>query len=122
VSALARKKSTIKKQVKDSMKDLGVYKKEYRNTIDIFTDMVHQYETLAEKFEESGYQVTEEYTNKAGATNQRKTPLLTAIEKLRMDISTYSNMLCLNPKALETVTAEVKNKSKLASALSELER
>jgi hypothetical protein len=119
---LARKKSTIKKQIKDSMKDLGVYKKEYRNTIDIFTDMVHQYETLSEKFEESEYKVTEEYTNKAGATNQRKTPLLTAIEKLRMDISTYSNMLCLNPKALETVTAEVKSKSKLASALSELEK
>lgn len=118
---MARKKDTIKKQVIENMKNLGTYKKEYRTTIDVFVDMVHQYELFTEQFEEMGYQVQEEYTNKAGATNMRKTPIYSAMEKLRMDISTYSNLLCLNPKALESVTAETQNKSKLASVLSKLE-
>ena len=51
----------------------------------------------------------------------RKTPIYSAIEKLRMDISTYSSLLCLNPKALEKVTTESANTSKLASVLSKLE-
>lgn len=118
---MARKKTTIKKQVIENMKELGVYKKEYKTTIDVFVDMIHQYETFTEEFEEMGYKVQEEYTNKAGATNMRKTPIYSAMEKLRMDISTYSNLLCLNPKSLESVTVESQNKSKLASVLSKLE-
>ena len=104
------------------MKELGIYKKEYKTTIDVFVDMLHQYEIFSEEFEKQGYKVQEEYTNKAGATNMRKTPIYSAMEKLRMDISTYSNMLCLNPKSLETVTAETANKSKLASVLSEFDK
>lgn len=119
---LARTKNTIKKQVIKHMKDLGVYKPEYKTTIDIFVGMLHQYETFEEQFEESGYKIEEEYTNKAGATNMRKTPLFSAMEKLRMDIATYSNLLCLNPKSLEKVTTEKQNKSKLASVLSELDK
>ncbi len=118
---MARKKTTIKRQVINHMKELGVYKKEYRTTIDIFVDMVHQYEVFTEKFEQSEYKVQEEYTNKAGATNMRKTPIYSAIEKIRIDISTYSNLLCLNPKALENVTAEKANRSKLADVLNKLE-
>lgn len=103
------------------MRELGVYDKEYRTTIDVFVDMVHQYEVFSEQFEEQGYAVQEEYTNKAGATNMRKTPIYGAMEKLRMDISTYSNLLCLNPKSLEAVTANSKSESKLASVLNKLE-
>ena len=114
---MARAKSTIKKQIIKEMKGLNIYKPEYRTTIDIYADMIQQYEIFQELFEQSGYQVEEEYTNKAGATNMRKTPLLTTIEKLRVDIAKYSDMLCLNPKALEKVTAESNSKSTLADIL-----
>lgn len=82
------------------MKSLGTYKKEYNELIDIYAGMLHQYQYFEKQFEESGYQITEEYTNKAGATNQRKVPLLTAMESLRKDIISYSDRLCLNPKTL----------------------
>ncbi len=62
--------------------------------------MLHQYHLFEIQFEESGYQVEEEYTNKAGATNMRKVPLYTAMESLRKDIVSYSDRLCLNPKTL----------------------
>ena len=118
---MARQKNTIKRQVIDHMKKLGIYKKEYRVTIDVFVDMLYQYEVFTEQFEEQGCNVEEAYTNKAGATNMRKTPIYGALEKMRMDISTYSNLLCLNPKSFENVTAESGSKSKLASVLDRLD-
>lgn len=92
------------------MKSLGVYKKEYNNLIDIYAGMLHQYHLFEFQFEESGYQITEDYTNKAGATNQRKVPLLTAMESLRKDIVSYSDRLCMNPKTLIAPDPMDKNK------------
>ena len=117
---MALKKKTIEKHIIDEMKSLGIYKPEYEKTIKIFVGMLHQYQVFEEQFEASGYKITEEYTNKAGATNERKVPLYTAMESLRKDILAYSDRLCLNPKSLETVTAETEQKSKLAQVLSEL--
>src|SRR5690554_2254688 len=118
---LARTKKTIKNQIVKQMKNLGTYKLEYTKTIDIFAGMLLQYEIFEKELENSGYKIEEEYTNKAGATNMRKVPLYTAMESLRKDIATYSNILCLNPRSLENVTAEKENKSKLASVLDKLE-
>lgn len=102
------------------MKELGIYKKEYMEVINIFAGMIQQYEIFEEQFEESGFTIEEEYTNKAGATNMRKTPLYTAMESLRKDIATYSNILCLNPKALEGIKQEQESKSSLADVLSKI--
>ena len=118
---MARTKKSIRAETIKNMKALGTYKPEYNNVIDIFVGMLHQYENFQAEFERSGYKIEEEYTNKAGATNMRKTPLFSAMEKLRMDIATYSDKLGLNPKALESITTESANKSKLASVLSKLE-
>ena len=110
------------------MKHLGVYRDDFEHTIDIYVGMLSQYQAFEQQFEESGYQITEEYTNKAGATNDRKTPIYSAMESLRKDLATYSNLLCINPKSLECVKKpEVsirkkepeQPKSKLIQALSD---
>lgn len=112
-----QEKMKTKKQYRNmiirEMKSLGIYKKEYNELIDIYAGMLHQYQYFVKQFEASGYQVTEEYTNKAGATNQRKVPLLTAMESLRKDIISYSDRLCLNPRTL----FEPKNKDDVGSPL-----
>ena len=92
-------KATRKKKVVAQMRALGNYKEEYDDAINVYVDMIMQYEKFSADFAKSGYQVTEEYTNKAGATNQRKVPILNAIETLRKDIVTYSDRLRLNPKS-----------------------
>lgn len=120
VSYKIRSRKTIEKEVINRMKDLNVYRVEHKNIVDIFVGMLHQYEAFEKQFEESGYMVTEEYTNKAKATNQRKVPVLSAIEKLRMDIATYSNLLKLNPKSLDQ-EIETQNTSKLANVLNKLD-
>lgn len=118
---MAKTKKTIENEVKRQMKKLGTYKDEYKKVIEIFSGMLYQYQEFEKQFEESGYKLTEEYTNKAGATNERKVPLYTAMESLRKDIAAYSDRLCLNPKSLENVTTTTKKKSALAQALSEEE-
>jgi phage terminase small subunit len=92
-------KEAIKRKVVRQMKALGNYKPEYSDVIEIYTDLIVQYRLYSEQYEEQGYPVSEEYTNKAGATNQRKVPILTALETIRKDILTYSDRLRLNPKA-----------------------
>lgn len=118
---MAKTKRATESEIKRKMKQLGTYKKEYDQIIKIYAGMLYQYQVFEQQFEESGYKITEQYTNKAGATNERKVPLLTAMESLRKDIAAYSDRLCLNPKALENVTAEKTGKSTLASVLSKLE-
>lgn len=99
------------------MKDLGVHKSQYNRLIDIYSELVYQYLTLNDEFERDGYQY-ESYTAAGGA---KKSPIVATLESLRKDILAYSDRLCLNPKSLETVTAETQGKSTLASVLSKLE-
>ena len=96
------------------MKNLGIYRKEYDDVISIYAGMLFQYEKFEQQFEENGCELVEEYTNKAGATNLRKTPLYTAMESLRKDIAVYSDRLQLNPKSTkELVTDNKKGMTKL---------
>ncbi|MBL1226596.1 P27 family phage terminase small subunit [Enterococcus sp. BWR-S5] len=110
--AKIKSKRTLKNSVVRSMEELGKYKKEYEIIIDIFVDLLDQYQHLYNEFEASSYKITADYTNKAGATNERKVPLVTALESLRKDIMNYSDRLCLNPKALN----ETKNKKPASSS------
>lgn len=94
----------IKKQTIKQMKELGTYKKQYAHMIAIYASLIYQYQILELQFYENGSQITEEHTNKAGATNTKKSPIYTALESLRKDIATYSDKLGLNPKSLENIT------------------
>ena len=113
-------KSELKEKVISNMTSLGVYREEYEDIIDIYVNMLHRLKMLYEEFEASGYEVETEYTNKAGATNQRKTPLYLSIEKLENDIVTYSDRLCLNPKAVGNIVASNEPTSKLDQVMAKI--
>lgn len=117
---MARSKQTIKREAIKNMKALGVYKPQFGPMINNFAGMQHQYEVFEELFAEKDYQITEAYTNKAGATNERKIPIYTAMEGLRKDIASYSDKLGLNPKALEGIKVDKGGNSKLADMLKSL--
>jgi len=111
-------KETIKKATIKDMKDLGVHKPQYNRLIDIYSETVHQYLRTVSDFEESNYQ----YETETAAGNPKKSGIVSAMETLRKDILQYSDRLCLNPKSLESITIEKKEKSKLTSALNSFER
>ena len=110
-------KETIKRATIRDMKKLGTHKKEYNRLIDIYSGLVHQYLIALRDFEEGGYK----YEVETGTGGTKKSPIVATLETLRKDILAYSDRLCLNPKAFETVTVETEKKSKLASVLSALE-
>lgn len=113
-------KSELKAKVIENMTSLGVFREEYEDIINIYVNMLHRLNHLYKEFEASGYEVETEYTNKAGATNQRKTPLYLSIEKLENDIVTYSDRLCLNPKAIGNITSSQEPSSKLDQVMAKI--
>lgn len=81
------------------MKELGTYKVQYTQLIDVFVDMMHQYNYLTNEFEENGYQVIIETEKSDG----KKSPILASLESLRKDIGIYSDKLLLNPKSNSSI-------------------
>lgn len=77
------------------MKSLGTYKTEYNQGIDIYTDLVYQYNLLTRQFENDDYEVSVE-TEKSGG---KKSPIFASLETLRKDIGVWSDRLMLNPKS-----------------------
>lgn len=106
-------KQTIKNATIKDMKALGIHKQEYNRIIDIYSDLVYQYNEAMEMFEITGRQ----YEVETAAGGTKKSATAASLEVLRKDIITYSDRLGLTPKALETISAEKTKTSKLAQLL-----
>ncbi len=104
---------SIKERVIDDMKGLGVYKAEYDNLIEVYCDLLAQYHTAKQQFIASGCV----YETETAAGGTKKSAIVGTLENLRKDIVTYSDRLCLNPRAIENITTENKSKSSLADIL-----
>lgn len=117
---MARKattKETIKKNTINSMKKLGVFKEEYIDVIDIYSELKEQYEKLTAEFIKGKYQ----YEVNTADGGSKKSPLVGTLESLRKDILQYTDRLCLNPKANQDKITAKKKKSTLATALERIE-
>lgn len=104
-----KRQSIIDRTVK-YMKSLGTYKVEYKQVIEIYADMLYQYNILSRKFEEEGFEDTVKTERSAG----KKNPTLASMENLRKDIGVYSDRLMLNAK---TYNAEIEKPKEEQSAL-----
>lgn len=124
-SKLTPEEKEIKKIMKktiDNMIKIGSYRPEFDATIRSYSEMRQQYNKLSKEFYEGGCKITEEFTNKAGFTNTRKTAIYLGMETLRKDIVNHENILGLTPAGLKKVQSDSKKKktSKLGKALSEI--
>lgn len=99
----------LKKKTVEKMKMLKVYKSEFDDAISMYCDLLDQYQEMNKKFIESGSKITESYTNKAGATNIRKSAIYLALESLRKDVLNYQNILGLTPSGLKKINDELAN-------------
>lgn len=106
------------------MKDLGTYKNEFSPVIVRYAEMRVQFELLMEQWYGEGCRITERYTNKAGATNNRKTALYQSIEAIRRELLELENLLGLTPAGLKKINDKAlagKRVSRLAEAMKSLE-
>lgn len=90
-------RDTIKRRTIKYMKELGTYKTQYNQVIEVYTDMLYQYYFLSREFENQGFEVSIE-TEKSGG---KKSPILASLENLRKDIGSYSDKLMLNAKTYQ---------------------
>ena len=119
-----KEQKTIKKIVKktvENMTALGTYRAQFAAAIQNYAEMRYQLSELNAQFYAGGCKITEMYTNKAGATNERKTALYMAIETLRRDIAATEDRLGLTPSGMKRINdREMKSRkreSKLDRAL-----
>lgn len=104
----------------ENMRTVGTFKPEFEAPVRRYAEMRIQYDILNEKWYEEGCKITEEYTNKAGAKNQRKTALYLSLEYMRRELIEMENLFGLTPKglrAIKTKGLETKGESALDKAL-----
>lgn len=94
---------TIYNQTVDDMKSVGTYKDEFIPIVSRYSELRVQYIIVIDRWYSSGCTITEEYTNKAGATNIRKTALYQAVENLRKELTEHENILGLTPSGLKKI-------------------
>lgn len=119
----ANKFEDIFKQTVDDMRSLGTYKVEFSPAITRYAEMRVQYEINMERWYAGGCKMSEQYTNKAGATNERKTALYQSLENLRKELTELENIFGLTPSGLRKIknkAMEQKKESTLAKVLSEI--
>ena len=118
---VGKMRKRIFSRTKKDMISLGTYRKEFDVIIERYAEMRMQFDMLNNRWYEEGCKVTEKYTNKAGATNERKTALYLAIEKLRDELAEMENLFGLTPKGLKAIKKkglEQKKESALDKMLS----
>lgn len=111
-------RQTIKDRTVRYMKQLGTYKTQYNQIIEVYADMIYQYNVLSRDFEESGYQVVIN-TEKSGG---KKSPILASIEALRKDIGTYSDRLMLNAKTYNDEIEQPQQEKSVFAAMLERQK
>jgi len=97
------------------MKNLGIFKPEFAPMIEVYSQLMTQYDALTRTFKKSGYQF-EVNTS----TGSKKAPIVTTLETLRKDILNYANTLGLTPLGLLKTNEKaftVVKKSELEKAL-----
>ncbi len=118
---VGKMRKKIFNETKKNMVSLGTYRKEFDVIIHRYAEMRMQFDMLNDRWYREGCKVTEKYTNKAGATNERKTALYLAIEKLRDELADMEDTFGLTPKGLKSIKKkglEQKKESALDKMLS----
>lgn len=121
---LKTSKVKIYRKTKSNMKKIGTFRPEFDPTVERYAELRVQYDILNETWYDGGCKITESYTNKAGATNQRKTAVYLSLETLRRELTELETLFGLTPKGLKQIKAKgldtVKG-SKLDSVLERLD-
>lgn len=106
----------IFRETKKNMEIVNTYQKEFDAPIKRYAEMRVQFDILNQQWRDGGCKITEDYTNKGGATNERKTALYLSLETLRKELIDMENIFGLTPKGLKAIKSKAMN-TKAASKL-----
>lgn len=106
----------------ENMREIGTFRPEFEAPVRRYAELAIQYEILNDKWYENGCEITEEYTNKFGATNRRKTALYLALENLRKELMDMENIFGLTPRGLRQIKTKGLDQKKTSALDKVLEK
>ena len=108
--------------IKKACENIGTYKKEFDPVIDTLADILETRDKALEQFRKSGGNPIVSHTNKGGATNLAKNPLLVIAMDLNTQALAYWRDLGLTPAGLKKLNGEitVKKDASLSDVLKDL--
>lgn len=113
-----------KNLIKRQLSSLGQTEKAYDSVVNTLADILEQRDTVYQQYQDDGCNPVREYTNKGGATNITKNPLLVLWDDLNKSALAYWRELGLTPSSYKKMTGDSPKKEKaggLAFALQTLE-
>lgn len=118
-------KNAWKKRIIACCEEAGTFQPFFEDTIITLADILAERDSIKKKFKEEGSEHTISYTNKAGATNVVKNPLLVEWDDLNGRALTYFEKLGLTPSGYKRIVGEKPKEeealSGLAAALASIE-
>jgi hypothetical protein len=112
-----------KTRIAASCRSVGTYRPEFDPVIDTLAGVLEKRDKTEDQFERSGGNAVVTHTNKGGASNLVKNPLLVVIGELNAQALAYWRDLGLTPSGLKKINEKALEKRKgnaLAEALREL--
>ena len=116
------KKDTWKKKIIEHCTAVGTFKPPFLPVIETLAETLEQRDATKQEFINSGANSVIEYTNKFGATNYTKNPLLVLWDDLNKSALSYWRDLGLTPAGLKKIDESAlkgKKQSELAKVLNE---
>ena len=113
-----------KNLIKRQLSALGQTEKAYDSVISTLADILEQRDAVYQEYIDAGCEPVREYTNKGGATNLTKNPLLVLWDDLNKSALAYWRELGLTPSGYKKMTSDAPKKERvsgLAEALKSLE-
>ena len=113
-----------KNRINQQLSALGQTEKAYDSVVSTLADILEQRDAVYRKYVDGGCEPVREYTNKGGATNMTKNPLLVLWDDLNKSALSYWRELGMTPSSYKKMTGDAPKKEKgggLAEALKSLE-
>lgn len=113
-----------KNLIRRQLSALGQTEKAYDSVISTLADILEQRDAVYQEYIDEGCEPVREYTNKGGATNLTKNPLLVLWDDLNKTALAYWRELGMTPSSYKKITGDAPKKEKgngLAEALKSLE-
>ena len=113
-----------KNRINQQLSALGQTEKAYDSVVSTLADILEQRDAVYQDYIDGGCEPVREYTNKGGATNLTKNPLLVLWDDLNKSALAYWRELGMTPSSYKKMTGDAPKKEKgggLAEALKSLE-
>lgn len=118
-------KTKWKNLINKQLSALGLQNKSYESVVDSLAAILEQRDKTFKEFQDSGGKTVTNYTNKGGATNMTKNPLLVMWNDLNKTALAYWRELGMTPSSYKKLTGEGQKKEEkqkgLAAALASIE-